>query len=61
MKRGAVEIRIGLGACGVASGGEPARAALEQEATEAGANLLLLSQKVAKKSRASTSNVLSAT
>jgi NADH-quinone oxidoreductase subunit F len=30
MKRPAVEIRIGLGSCGVASGGEPVRAALEQ-------------------------------
>ena len=37
MKPSAVEIRIGLGACGVASGGEPVRAALEQEAAEAGA------------------------
>jgi NADH-quinone oxidoreductase subunit F len=32
MKRPAVEIRIGLGSCGVASGGEPVRAALEQAA-----------------------------
>ena len=32
----AVEIRIGLGACGVASGGEPVRAVLEQAAQEAG-------------------------
>jgi NADH-quinone oxidoreductase subunit F len=38
MKRGAVEIRIGLGSCGVASGGEPVRDALEREASEAGAN-----------------------
>jgi NADH-quinone oxidoreductase subunit F len=32
MKRPAVEIRIGLGSCGVASGGEGVRAALEQAA-----------------------------
>jgi len=32
MKRPTVEIRIGLGSCGVASGGEPVRAALEQAA-----------------------------
>jgi NADH-quinone oxidoreductase subunit F len=38
MKLGAVEIRIGLGSCGVASGGEPVRDALEQAAREAGAN-----------------------
>jgi NADH-quinone oxidoreductase subunit F len=37
MKRGAVEIRIGLGSCGVASGGEPVRDALERAAREAGA------------------------
>jgi len=38
MKRGAVEIRVGLGSCGVASGAEPVRDALEQAAREAGAN-----------------------
>jgi NADH-quinone oxidoreductase subunit F len=38
MKRGAVEIRIGLGSCGVASGGEPVRDALARAAREAGAN-----------------------
>jgi len=32
MKREAVEIRIGLGSCGVASGGEPVRTALQQAA-----------------------------
>ena len=32
MKRGAVEIRIGLGSCGVASGAEPVRDALERAA-----------------------------
>jgi NADH-quinone oxidoreductase subunit F len=32
MRRGAVEIRIGLGSCGVASGGEPVRDALERAA-----------------------------
>ena len=32
MSRPAVEFRIGLGSCGVASGGEPVRAALEQAA-----------------------------
>jgi len=37
MRRSAVEIRIGLGSCGVASGGEPVRAALEQAAGSAGA------------------------
>jgi NADH-quinone oxidoreductase subunit F len=37
MSRGAVEIRIGLGSCGVASGGEPVRDALEKAAREAGA------------------------
>ncbi len=37
MRRGAVEIRIGLGSCGVASGGEPVRDALERAAREAGA------------------------
>jgi NADH-quinone oxidoreductase subunit F len=38
MKRGAVEIRIGLGSCGVASGGEPVRDALQRAASEAGAD-----------------------
>jgi NADH-quinone oxidoreductase subunit F len=38
VKRGAVEIRIGLGSCGVASGGEPVRDALERAARQAGAN-----------------------
>ncbi len=38
MKHAAVEIRIGLGSCGVASGGEPVRTALEQAAQRAGAN-----------------------
>jgi len=38
MKRGAVEIRVGLGSCGVASGAEPVRDALERAAREAGAN-----------------------
>jgi len=37
MKRGAVEIRVGLGSCGVASGAEPVRDALERAASEAGA------------------------
>jgi (2Fe-2S) ferredoxin len=32
MKKPPVEFRIGLGSCGVASGGEPVRAALEQAA-----------------------------
>ena len=32
MSQPAVEIRIGLGSCGVASGGEPVRTALEQAA-----------------------------
>ena len=36
MSRSAVEIRIGLGSCGVASGGEPVRAALVHEARLAG-------------------------
>src|ERR1035437_7398984 len=36
MKQSALEIRIGLGSCGVASGGEPVRTALVQ-ATERGA------------------------
>jgi NADH-quinone oxidoreductase subunit F len=38
MKRGAVEIRIGLGSCGVASGGVLVRDALERAASEAGAS-----------------------
>ena len=38
MSRSAVEIRIGLGSCGVASGGEPVRAALVHEARLAGAS-----------------------
>ena len=38
MSAGALEIRIGLGSCGVASGGEPVRAALLEEARQAGAN-----------------------
>jgi len=38
MKGGAAEIRIGLGSCGIASGGEPVRDALERAASEAGAS-----------------------
>ena len=38
MRRVAVEIRVGLGSCGVASGAEPVRDALERAAKEAGAN-----------------------
>ena len=38
MKRSAIEIRVGLGSCGVASGAEPVRDALERVAKEAGAN-----------------------
>jgi NADH-quinone oxidoreductase subunit F len=38
MKRGAVEIRVGLGSCGMASGAEPVRDALERAAKQAGAN-----------------------
>lgn len=38
MKCGALEIRVGLGSCGVASGAEPVRDALERAAKEAGAN-----------------------
>jgi len=38
MRRGALEIRIGLGSCGIASGSEPVRAVLMQEARQAGAN-----------------------
>ncbi len=37
MNRGVVQIRIGLSSCGVASGGEPVRDALMQEAGAAGA------------------------
>jgi NADH-quinone oxidoreductase subunit F len=37
MSAGALEIRVGLGSCGVASGGEPVRAALVDEARQAGA------------------------
>jgi NADH-quinone oxidoreductase subunit F len=37
MKQSAVEIRIGLGSCGVASGGQPVRTVLEQAAQRAGA------------------------
>ncbi|MGA2592864.1 MAG: proton-conducting membrane transporter, partial [Bryobacteraceae bacterium] len=37
MKPGAVEIRISLGSCGVASGAEPVRHVLEQAAEQAGA------------------------
>ncbi len=36
MSADAVEIRIGLGSCGIASGGEPVRDALKQAAHEAG-------------------------
>jgi NADH-quinone oxidoreductase subunit F len=38
MTRVAVEIRVGLGSCGVASGGEPVRDALQRAAKEAGAD-----------------------
>jgi NADH-quinone oxidoreductase subunit F len=38
VKRGAIEIRVGLGSCGVASGAEPVRDTLERAAKEAGAN-----------------------
>ena len=38
MKPGAIEIRVGLGSCGVASGSEPVRDALARAAKEAGAN-----------------------
>ena len=38
MTRGAVEIRVGLGSCGMASGAEPVRDALERAAKQAGAN-----------------------
>lgn len=36
MKQGAIEIRIGLGSCGVASGGELIRRAIQEEADRAG-------------------------
>jgi len=36
--KAAVEIRVGLGSCGVASGGEPVRDALLAMAAQAGAN-----------------------
>ena len=35
MNRGALEIRIGVGSCGVASGSEPVRAVLMHEAQQA--------------------------
>ncbi len=38
MKQPAIEIRIGLGSCGLASGGEPVRTALQKAAQQAGAN-----------------------
>jgi NADH-quinone oxidoreductase subunit F len=38
MNGGAVEIRIGLGSCGVASGGEPVLTVLQQAAREAGSS-----------------------
>jgi len=41
MTRGAVEIRIGLGSCGVASGSQPVRDALERAAKEAGVNSII--------------------
>jgi len=41
MSTGKVEIRVGLGSCGVASGGEPVFTALRQAAGEAGANGVL--------------------
>jgi NADH-quinone oxidoreductase subunit F len=41
MKQSAVEIRIGLGSCGVASGGEPVRTALQQAAQRAGARAIV--------------------
>ena len=37
LMRGAVEIRVGLASCGVASGAEPVRDVLEREARQAGA------------------------
>jgi NADH-quinone oxidoreductase subunit F len=36
-EHGAVEIRVGLGTCGIAAGAEPVRAALVEEASRAGA------------------------
>jgi NADH-quinone oxidoreductase subunit F len=41
MKPGALEIRIGLGSCGVASGGESVRDALQREAQRAGAGAVV--------------------
>ena len=41
MKPSAVEIRIGLGSCGVASGGESVRDALQSEAQRAGARAVV--------------------
>src|SRR5450759_4618483 len=41
MKQSAVEIRIGLGSCGVASGGEPVRTALVQATERAGARAIV--------------------
>jgi NADH-quinone oxidoreductase subunit F len=41
MKPSALEIRIGLGSCGVASGGESVRDALEREAQRAGAGAVV--------------------
>jgi NADH-quinone oxidoreductase subunit F len=41
MKQSAVEIRIGLGSCGVASGGEPVRTALVQATERAGARAVV--------------------
>ena len=41
MKQSAVEIRIGLGSCGVASGGEPVRIALVQATERAGARAIV--------------------
>ena len=41
MKGAAVEIRIGLGSCGVASGAMPVRSALEQAASRAGARVVI--------------------
>ena len=41
MKQSALEIRIGLGSCGVASGGEPVRTALVQATERAGARAIV--------------------
>src|SRR5450759_5331650 len=41
MKQPALEIRIGLGSCGVASGGEPVRAALELATQRADARVIV--------------------